>query len=207
MSRRGFVLGAAMVIALGSALFHQRVTQASELLVRTGALPTSAKEQIVGSWQLAEIYQEDDGGKQIDQFGGAPTGIFMADRQGHFSFQIMSNHGRHLLANSPPAVVMARDDGLLEAESYFGVYRVDEQQRKLTLHIEHCLFRGCDQTDRTAEIKVDRNKLESTSAAEPSPTGAFYSYMIWKRECCLQAAAPVSEVRKAVRFSRPKLGK
>ena len=143
-------------------------------------------EQIVGTWRLASMYQENAEGEDIDQFGGAPKGMFMADRQGNFSFQVMSNRGRRLFANSPPAVVMARSDGLLEAVTYVGIYVVDEDRRKLTLHVAYCLFTGCDQTDRVADLRIEGDILEMTSATESSPTGAFYSYTVWKRQCCTQ---------------------
>src|SRR5262249_5310207 len=58
----------------------------------------SIGEQIVGTWQLDSIYEEDAGGEEIDQFGVAPTGLFMADRNGNFSFQIVSIDGRRYSA-------------------------------------------------------------------------------------------------------------
>jgi hypothetical protein len=141
---------------------------------------------IVGTWQLVSIYQEDDGGFEIDQFGGRPAGLFIADAEGNFSLQIMSNHPRRVLIGFPPAVVMARNDGLIEAVTYFGSYVVDEPTQTLTLHVAHCLFRGCDRTDRAAELKFHGNILQMISTVETSPTGAFYTHSMWRRACCRQ---------------------
>lgn len=184
MNRRSLMVGAGMLVTAMGALLSLTATQASEQLVRFQRSPAAMKEQLAGSWRLVSIYQENDGGEDVDQFGGVPEGLFMADREGNFSFQIMSNHGRHLFANSPPAVVMARYDGLLEAMTYFGAYAVDEEKRELTLLVAHCQFRGCDRADRKAELSIKGDTLTMTSAVEPSPTGAFYSYTVWKRECC-----------------------
>ena len=80
---------------------------------------------------------------------------------------------------------MISPTGILEAMTYFGTYDVNERSHKLTLHVLHCLFRSCDNINRTAELKIYGDTMELISAAETSPTGAFYSRTVWKRECCM----------------------
>jgi hypothetical protein len=177
---------AAGLLATGlAAMMNFGGADAAAQKLRVQQPPTAMAEQIVGTWRLVSIYEENAGGYDIDQFGLAPRGLFMVDRQGNYSFQIMSNDGRRLSAATPPAVVPVRGDGLLEAMTYFGAYSIDEAKRRLTLHVTHCLFRSCDRTDRTAELKIRGDMLELTSAVEPSPTGAASSYTVWKRECCI----------------------
>jgi Lipocalin-like domain len=48
------------------------------------ALGQSLKEQIVGAWRLASIYNEDNGVK-MHLYGEKPVGIFIFDRSGNFS--------------------------------------------------------------------------------------------------------------------------
>ena len=122
-------------------------------------------------------------GEDIDRFGVAPTGLFMADRNGNFSFQIMSIDGRRYAAKglSPAGMGAA---GIAEAMTYFGTYAVNERSHKLTLHVEYCLFRSCDNTDRTAELKILGDTMEFISTVDTSPTGASYSRTVWKRGCC-----------------------
>ena len=143
----------------------------------------SIGEQIVGTWQLDSIYEEDAGGEEIDQFGVAPTGLFMADRHGNFSFQIVSIDGRRYAAKGQSPVGMG-GDGIIEAMSYFGTYAVNERHHKLTLHVEYCLFRSCDNTNRTAELKIVGDTMELISTVDTSPIGASYSHTVWKRGCC-----------------------
>ena len=152
--------------------------------------PTSVKkhtqsmgEQIVGTWRLESIYEEDTRGEEISRFGVAPTGLFMADQHGNFSFQIMSIDGRRYAAKGLSSTSMGTA-GIVEAMHYFGTYAVNEQNHKLTLHVEYCLFRSCDNTDRTAELKVHGDTLELISAVDTLPTGASYSRTVWKRACC-----------------------
>ena len=140
-------------------------------------------EQIVGTWRLESIYEEDTRGEEINQFGVAPTGLFMADRHGNFSFQIMSIDGRRYAAKGLSSTSMGTA-GIVEAMHYFGTYAVHERNHKLTLHVEYCLFRSCDNTDRTAELKIHEDTLELISAVDTLPAGASYSRTVWKRVCC-----------------------
>src|SRR5262249_31776351 len=128
----------------------------------------SIGEQIVGTWQLDSIYEEDAGGEEIDQFGVAPTGLFMADRHGNFSFQIVSIDGRRYAAKGQSPVGMG-GAGIIEAMSYFGTYAVNERHHKLTLRVEYCLFRSCDNTNRTAELKIVGDTMELISTVDTSP--------------------------------------
>jgi hypothetical protein len=155
-----------------------------------GEQPTSVQEhtrsmgeQIVGTWRLDSIYEEDARGEDIDQFGVAPTGLFMADRHGNFSFQIVSIDGRRYAAKGQSPVGMG-GAGIIEAMTYFGTYVVNERNHKLTLHVESCLFRSCDNTNRTAELKILGDTMELISTVDTSPTGASYSRTVWKRGCC-----------------------
>ena len=143
----------------------------------------SIGEQIVGTWQLDSIYEEDAGGEEIDQFGVAPTGLFMADRNGNFSLQIVSIDGRRYAAKGQSPVGMG-GSGIIEAMTYFGTYAVNERHHKLTLHVEYCLFRSCDNTNRTAELKIVGDTMELISTVDTSLTGASYSHTVWKRGCC-----------------------
>jgi Lipocalin-like domain len=144
----------------------------------------SDSRQIVGTWRLDSIYEENAGGEDIAQFGTAPEGLFMADHQGNFSFQIVSSDGRRYAATGSPPAGITGSAGLVEAMTFFGTYAVNKRDQKLTLHVAYCLFRSCDQTDRTAELKIHGKTMEFVSAAETSPTGASYSRLVWKRECC-----------------------
>jgi hypothetical protein len=175
-----------IVIILAATLAGLSRTGASWAAERTTHVQdhtVSIGEQIVGTWWLDSIYEEDSRGEDIDQFGVPPTGLFTADRNGNFSFQIMSIDGRRYAAKDvlPAGIGVA---GIAEAMTYFGTYGVNEQSHKFTLHVEYCLFRSCDNTDRTAEVKIIGDTMEFISTVDKSLTGASYSRTVWKRRCC-----------------------
>jgi Lipocalin-like domain len=185
MTRNTIAFGAGLLIATVAVLSYSGVARSAERAARDQVQLTSIKEQIAGTWQLVSIYEENYGGEDIYQFGTAPKGRFMVDRRGNFSFQIMNQDGRAYSANTRVAVIKTRAGGIVEATTYFGTYLVDEASHKLTLQVAYCLFRSCDKTERTAELKIHGNTMELMSVVGPSPTGAPSSHTIWKRECCM----------------------
>ena len=181
--RTSSVIGAIFLTATLAALSPTGAAWGAEQTIHVQHHTFSIAAQIVG-WWLDSIYEEDSRGEDIDQFGVAPTGLFMADRNGNFSFQIMSIDGRRYAAKglSPAGMGAA---SIAEAVTYFGTYAVNERSHKLTLHVEYCLFRSCDNTDRTAELKILGETMEFISTVDTSPTGASYSRTVWKRRCCI----------------------
>jgi Lipocalin-like domain len=177
------VIGAILLAAMLASLSRSDAAWGSERTIGVEEHALTIREQIVGTWRLESIYEEDSSGEEIDQFGVAPAGLLMADRHGNFSFQIMSIDGRRYAAKglSP---VSTGNGGIVEAMDYFGTYAVNEGNHKLTLHVEYCLFRSCDATDRTAELKIHGDTMELISTVDASPTGASYSRTVWKRVCC-----------------------
>lgn len=183
-SRTSSVIGLIFLTATLAAHYRTGVAWGAEQTTHVQDHPLSIKDQIVGAWWLESIYEEDSRGEDIDQFGVDPTGLFMADRNGNFSFQIMSIDGRRYAAKGlSPAGIGA--GGISEAMTYFGTYAVNERDHKLTLHVEYCLFRSCDNTDRTAELTIIGSTMEFISTVDASPTGASYSRTVWKRRCCI----------------------
>ncbi len=183
MTRINLTLAVGLLVAMAAALAYPGAARSAEQ-VRAPQKATSVKEQIVGTWRLASIFEQDAGAEDIAQFGPGQKGLFMADRQGNFSFQIMSSSGRRYAASGGSSAGMMKSARLVDAMTYFGTYAVDQQDHKLTLQVTTCLYRSCDKTERTAELRIRGNTMEFISAAEMSPTGAHYSHIVWKRECC-----------------------
>jgi hypothetical protein len=183
LSRPGYVIGAIFFAAMLAPLSRSDSAWGSERTTGVEEHALTIREQIVGTWRLESIYEEDAGGEEIDQFGVAPAGLLMADPHGNFSFQIMSIDGRRYAAKGLSPVSMG-NGGIVEAMDYFGTYAVNKGNHKLTLHVEYCLFRSCDATDRTAELKIYGDTMELISTVDASPTGASYSRTVWKRVCC-----------------------
>ena len=182
MSNRSFSAAAAMTAMW---LVQPPVAQAAEPNIESGRVASashnSLQQRIVGTWRLVSFYEENEGGEDTAIFGTDPRGQFIATSAQQFSFQIISADGRRLGANRQ-VVSVCESSGLQEALVYFGTYALDEARGTLNLHITYCLFRSCDKTRRSASVEFVDDKLVFTSAFWPSPTGSFYSRLVWQRE-------------------------
>ena len=180
---RGFMRGGQVMVMVAALLVWPRLSLYADSAAPTREMAIPSAQQIVGTWQLVSIYEENAGGEDIDQFGIAPQGQFIADGRGRFSFQIFSQSGRRY--SSRDRFTSSHRAALVEAITYFGAYFYDSKNNKLILHASHCLFRSCDKSERISSVKIVGNELKMESAATLSPTGAYYSHTIWRRMCCI----------------------
>jgi hypothetical protein len=181
--RTNLALGLRLLAAFAAVLACASAARSTEQ-ARAGTAHASATPPIVGTWRLESIYEEDFGGDDVAHFGPAPNGLFMADGAGNFAFQVMDGGAPSQPAIGKTRLGMADPAGPPRATAYFGTYALDARGRKLTLHVSNCLLRSCDESDRTSEVRISGDTMEFISAAEPSPTGASYSHIVWKRQCC-----------------------
>jgi len=134
---------------------------------------------IAGSWVLQSIYEEDDTGQDLDQWGERPAGHFIADAAGHFSFQLVGRGAIRFASASSAPVCSALSDR--EALAYAGTYVLDAEQSSITLQIEDATIAQWDKSHPKASIIIRAYTLDFISSAETSPTGAFYTHLVWKR--------------------------
>ena len=142
---------------------------------------SSADREIIGTWKLVSIYEEDDRGYELNEFEDGAIGDLIVGRGNNFSLQIFSPAARRYTPKGASCVSAA---GLIDAITYFGTYSIDARNQKLTLHIDKCLFRKCDRMNSTISLNILDDTMDWISAGEPSPTGAAYSHIVWQRACC-----------------------
>jgi Lipocalin-like domain len=140
------------------------------------------RDQLLGTWTLAAIYQEQPGGEDIDAFGNNPEGHLMLDRSGWFALQIVGTPRRFASNERGSGTTSEYKFAMQQCVAYFGVYTVDEVRGLLTLHVRRSLFPNWNGTDRQASVTITADRMEFLSASDPSPTGAFYSHMTWVRD-------------------------
>jgi hypothetical protein len=158
----------------------------------TNATPSEPPpHSVVGTWQLASIYEEDGTGEDSPMFGFNPAGLLVLDAAGHFSLQIVDDlqwnkecHRANAMgprAKAGPAML-----------AYFGSYVIDPDGGSssadgaaslgtIQLHVDHGLHLNWEKPDRTADVTVSGDRMEFVSSIAPTPTGASYSRLVWQR--------------------------
>jgi hypothetical protein len=96
----------------------------------------SAKEQLVGAWELVAVTSEMDDGKSGEPFGPSPKGIIIFSNDGHFSlFQSRAEMPR--IAANDRARATSEEAQTIVASSiaYYGAYSVDDAAKVMTVNL------------------------------------------------------------------------
>ena len=152
------VLGLILSVALGST-----------------AMADGLKDQLVGTWSLASVYEEHADGKK-EPWGPGVQGMLMLDAAGNFSLQIMA-------ADRPKSKGNPAENPVGRAVAYFGTYTTSEADKLIAFEIARATFSSWDGTVQKRVVTgIDANAL-SFKAAEPIPsaTGPFTPFFEWTR--------------------------
>jgi hypothetical protein len=134
---------------------------------------SSARDLIVGSWELQSRAVQRAGGEAIDDpvLGERPIGRLFYSASGHMALQMM-RQGRPQAITEPAAPENARNARIvLGYDAYFGTFAVDDAAGTVTHHIEGSLFPEDLGKDFVRRFRVDGDTFE-LSFTSPSPDGA-----------------------------------
>src|SRR5690242_2582520 len=111
------------------------------------------KEQLVGTWDLVSNYAVRQDGSRLDPFGPSPSGRYMLDAGGRFSYMIYGSGRPKYASNNrregTPEENKATVQGVI---AFFGTYTVDESARTVTWHVERCTFPNWEGSDRKTTV-------------------------------------------------------
>jgi len=114
MIPRAVLVNTAMAIGLAAALSGSAVGQQKSL-----------KDQLLGTWIFASVYDEYEDGKKVHTFGEKPRGQWTFGADGRFS-EILAGEPREDLKGSDPR----RPDAFMVA--WYGTYTVNETDKTVT---------------------------------------------------------------------------
>lgn len=148
------------------------------LVSAVGAHPSaSARNPLVGTWQLVEYVDAPEGGAPVYAFGNPPVGLFVFTDDGHVSISLMRN---------PPAVGKDSSDPDPDACipawycSYFGTYRYDPRGPSWTTHVTGGNIPNYLGTDQRRTFKINRDVL-TISETYSADGKTFHSKRVLRR--------------------------
>ena len=140
------------------------------------ALGQSLKEQIVGTWRLVSIYNEDKGVK-ANNFGDKPVGLLMFDRSGNVS-QLLSKPGLSNFAvpNRLKGTDKEYRDVMQGMIAGFGTYTVDGDTVTIT-------WVASSYPNRVGAVEKRTYKIvgEELSSMNPTASSGGISYAKYVR--------------------------
>ena len=142
-------------------------------------------EQIVGTWRLVSVYEEDDQGQDLDRWGSAPEGEFTASADGRFSLMIVGRHVTRIAGNNAEracsSLKACRELMDQKVVGYAGQLSAG-QDDVVVLNITDELESGWKNTRVITSVKIQDERMHFTSSLDPSPTGSFYVHLVWRRK-------------------------
>ena len=153
---------------------RRRATAASLLSIVAGsAMAQSLNDQIVGTWALAEVYDDYGNGKTNNPWGADVKGQLTYTANGRFSLMIIAA-GRGKSTGLPTAPIGP-------ALGYFGTYTVRDS---LIVHqTERSTFPNWEGQERPLTSAVSANTLKQTAPAIVDRSGqSFVPHLNWVRE-------------------------
>ena len=141
------------------------------------------KEQLVGTWDLVSTYAvRQDGSRLHDPFGPNPSGRYMLDATGRFSYMIYGSGRLKFASNNrregTPEENKATVQGVI---AFYGTYTVDESARTVTWHVERCTFPNWEGSDRKTIVTLNADDLSYTADPISSAAGPYAPHVTWKR--------------------------
>lgn len=96
----------------------------------------SAKEAIVGAWDLVSVTSEMDDGKKGEPFGPSPKGVIIFSGDGHFSlFQSRAEIPKIAANDRAKATPEEAQSIVASSIAYYGTYSIDEQSKIMVVNL------------------------------------------------------------------------
>jgi Lipocalin-like domain len=145
-----------------------------------GAQPSPAdlRQQMVGTWLLAEQWVEQDG-RKIQRFGTNPKGIAFYDGRGRFSTIILRSDLPKFASNNAMTGTADENKAIVQgSNATYGTWSVSDQDGSLTSQVDASTFPGWDgQTQRRSVAIVGDEMKICVPGAQIGGTACA----IWKR--------------------------
>jgi hypothetical protein len=149
------------------------------------ALPAYAetiKDRLSGTWTLTLSDNVNPDGSRVNLYGPDPQGILTFDATGHYTLQIMAKQRPKFAANDKskgtPEEYRA---SVVGTQCHFGTYTVNEQDKSITIHVEHATYTNWEGADLTWPVAFKGDDVTFT-VPHPSIGGpGVYGEIAYKR--------------------------
>lgn len=161
--------------ALAKTLLGGLIIPASAAL----AMPPAAPPMLAGTWTLAaaEVLHAD--GTRTADFGVAPRGLLLIDKQGHYSLQIFrADRPRFASGDKAKGSEAEYRAAVMGSSTHFGTVSVDGARGELIFHIEGASFPNWEGRVQRRQYELKGDTL--SYRVPPRPNGDV-PISVWRR--------------------------
>jgi Lipocalin-like domain len=141
----------------------------------------SAKDAIVGAWNLVSVTSEMDDGKKGEPFGPEPKGVIIFSNDGHFSlFQSRAEIAKIAANDRAKATPEEAQSIVASSIAYYGTYSIDEQTKVMVVNLAASTYANVaalpDQKRTITLLSADELKFDN-----PRTPNGMTLRTAWKR--------------------------
>jgi hypothetical protein len=134
----------------------------------------SFKEEIVGAWIVASVFDEYSNGEKKDNWGGPVKGQITFGRTGRFTQILIGPTAASMKSDDP-----RKPDALIVA--YYGTYTVDEAGKKISTKIESASYSARANTEASWTVQGSGDTLTLIGSPRKDQHGTFSPKLQVKR--------------------------
>jgi hypothetical protein len=136
------------------------------------------RNELVGTWVLADVHADTWDGDDRNPFGAHPQGRMVLDQAGHATVVVVG--ADRLQFRSADRLTGSADENqaaVQGSQAFYGTYTVGESDHTLVFHVERSSFPNWDGTAQESTIKIVADEL---TQVKPGPHSS-YGVALWKR--------------------------
>lgn len=143
------------------------------------AIPPAMSSTLAGTWTLAAADVLHPDGTRTSDFGTAPKGVLLIDKQGHYSLQIFrADRPRFSSGDKAKGSDAEYKAAVMGSSTHFGTVSMDSARGELVFHIDGASFPNWEGQQQRRQYELKGNML--SYRVPPRPNGDV-PISVWQR--------------------------
>nr|WP_102812156.1 lipocalin-like domain-containing protein [Burkholderia humptydooensis] len=134
---------------------------------------------LAGTWTLVAADVEHPNGTRARDYGTAPSGLMMIDREGRYSVQIFKAERKRFVSGDKRSGTDAEyRDAVMGSSTHFGTIEIDHAAHSLAFHVQHASFPNWEGERQMRTYELNGDELSYRVVARPN---GDVPISVWKR--------------------------
>ena len=144
-------------------------------------MPTKTPS-IIGVWKLLRFEFQAEGGRIIYPFGKEARGSFIYTESNRFSVQLMRiDRPRFAISDQMRGTPQETEASYRGSISYFGTYKVDEENKIIIHQVEGSIFPNMESTEQIRYFELKENILQLKTPKFNLDGERAFGIIVWER--------------------------